>query len=85
RDTPASASLSALSSLSYFLIAVKRHHDHSNCIKKEFNWGGLLTVSKFQFIIIMGGSMAVCRQTWCWLHLDQKATGSGLSVTVSEA
>ena len=29
-----------------------------------FNWGWL-TVSEFQSIIIMVGSMAVCRQMWC--------------------
>ena len=59
-------------------IAVKRHHEHGNSSKKNIQLRWLLTVSEFQSIIIMVGSRAVCRQTWCCLHLDQKATGSGL-------
>jgi hypothetical protein len=33
--------------------------------KKAFTWG-LLTGSEVYFLIISAGSMAVCRQTWCW-------------------
>lgn len=32
----------------------------ANCMKKIFNWGGLVMVSEVQSII-MTGSMAVCR------------------------
>ena len=47
-------------------------------IKKTFHWGGSLTVSEVQSIIIRAGSMSVHRQTWGCLHLNQKATESGL-------
>ena len=45
-------------------IAMKRHHDHSNSYKETFNGG--LTVSEFQSIIIMVGSMVAGRQMRCW-------------------
>ena len=48
-------------------------------IKKTFHWGGSLTVSEVQSIIIRAGSMSVCRQTWGCLRLNQKATQSGLT------
>jgi hypothetical protein len=45
---------------------VRRHHDHGNSYKnKTCNWGWL-TVSEVQSILLMMGSMAVGRQTWCW-------------------
>jgi hypothetical protein len=34
-------------------------------IRLTFNWSWL-TISEVQSIIIMAGSMAVFRQTWCW-------------------
>ena len=63
-------------------VALKRHHDHNNSYK---HFTGLAHSSEVQSIIIMAGSMAVCRQTWCWLHLDQKKTGNRPNVTLSEA
>ena len=57
-------------------ITVKRHHDHSNSYKGKHLVEVLLTVSEVQSIIIMAGSMAVCRQT-CLYH-DEKITGSRL-------
>jgi hypothetical protein len=46
-------------------IAVKRHHDHSNSYKRPtFNWDWL-TVLEVSSFIVMAGSIAACRQTWC--------------------
>ena len=53
--------------------------------RKTFHWGWL-TVSEVQSIVIMAGSMAACRQTWCWrttLRIQHpRCTGSrpGLSI-----
>ena len=54
-------------------------------IKKAFNWGGSLTVSEVQSTIIMVGSMAARRQTWCWSRkwYILQATGSQLTVILS--
>lgn len=41
--------------------------------------------SKVLSIISMAGNMAACRLSWCWLHFNQKATGSDLTITLSEA
>ena len=47
-------------------FAVKRYHYHSNSYKgKHLVGGSLLTVSEVQSVIIIVGSMTVCRQTWC--------------------
>ena len=46
-------------------MVVNRYQDQATLIRKAFNWVDLLTISKVQSIIIMVGSMAVCRQTWC--------------------
>jgi hypothetical protein len=42
---------------------MKRPHALGNSYK-TFNWGWF-TVSEVHSIIIMGGSMTACRQTWC--------------------
>lgn len=34
-------------------------------IKQAFNWGGSLSVSEIQSIIMVTGSMVACRQMWC--------------------
>lgn len=51
-------------------------------VRKTFNSGDLLTVSEAQSIFLMagGGGMQATMQTWGWLHLNHKATRSGLSV-----
>lgn len=46
-----------LTVLVWVFIAVRRNHDNYN----SFNWGGLLTFLEVQFIVIMTGSMVVCR------------------------
>ena len=53
---------------------MKRHYDHATLMKKTFNCDDLLAVSEVQSIFIMTDRIVVCKQTYCWLHLDQKAT-----------
>ena len=57
-------------------ITVKRYHDHGNSYKGKHLIEVAAYSSEVQSIIIMARSMVSCRQTWYWLHLDQKATGS---------
>lgn len=65
-----------------FSIAVKRHYDQVTFIRKTFCWGGSLTISVVQSIIIIVGSMEACRQTTCWRgswdYCILQATGSRL-------
>ena len=35
-------------------------------LQKTFSWGGLLNSFRGSFPLIMEGSMAACRQRWCW-------------------
>ena len=60
-------------------IAVKRHHDSY----KEHLGGAAVTVSEVESIIVMVGSVASCRQTWCWRSqefyiLNQNQQGDSL-------
>ena len=59
-------------------IAVKRHHDHSSSCKEKHFTEVAVYSSEVQPIMILTANMAAHRLTWCWLHLDQKATGNGL-------
>lgn len=45
-------------------------------IGKTSNWGGLLTVSEVQSIVIVKGSMVTQRQTLVLATFDQKAAGN---------
>jgi hypothetical protein len=46
-------------------IAVKRHHNQGNSYKGKHLIGAGLQVQRLS-IVIMVGSMAACRQIWCW-------------------
>ena len=46
-------------------IAVKRHHDHDNSYKGKHLIRVAYYNAEIQFIIIITGSTAACRQTWC--------------------
>ena len=67
-------------------IAMKRHHDHSSSYKENIELSWLAYSWEIQSITIivrsMAGGMAVYRQMWCWVHIDQKATGR--TVTLSK-
>ena len=47
-------------------IAMKRLHDQGLYYKGQHLIWSWLTGSEVPSIIIMAGSMAACRQTWCW-------------------
>jgi hypothetical protein len=47
------------------LVSVKRHQCHCSSYKEK-HLTGLAYVSEVKSIIIMVGSMATHRQTWCW-------------------
>ena len=40
---------------------------------QTFSWGWL-TVSEVQSVTIMAGSMAACRQTWCWSSRSSRSS-----------
>jgi hypothetical protein len=47
-------------------VTRKRHQDCGNFYKGKHLTGADLNFSEVQPIIIMAGSMAAYRQTWCW-------------------
>ena len=51
-------------------MAVKRHHDHHGNSYK-----GKLGLA-YSFRDVMRGSMAACRQTWCWKGDESSTSGS---------
>ena len=53
-----------LHNLVWVSIAMKRQHDQGNSYKGHLL--GWLILSEIQSIIITAGSVAVCKQTWCW-------------------
>ena len=63
---PEERELVVKSCLSEGFIAVERRHDQGNFYKVTFIILGLAYSLEVQSIIIMAGSMAVSRQTWCW-------------------
>lgn len=54
-------------------IVVKRCHTPETSYKGKHLIEVLAYSSEVQSVIIMAGNMVACRQTQCWLRLDQKA------------
>ena len=54
---------------SFGFIVVKRHHAQGNSYKGNISLE-LAYSSQVQTIVIMVGSMAACRQTWCWRNWE---------------
>jgi hypothetical protein len=52
--------------LSYFSVAVKRHHGGKSTYKTKHLTEGLLRVSECESITIMVGNMVAGKQTWSW-------------------
>lgn len=46
-------------------------------LRKESIELGLAHASDAQSIVAMAGSMAACRQTWCWRRAESSVSGSG--------